>query len=59
MSWNIPLDEYTTDQLRAELKERERRHASGVCSYCRRDHGTSPSCKFPRRHNGTINGGDV
>lgn len=52
MSYPMDLDEYTTDQLQRELDERKKRHAAGKCSYCVRDHDTSPACKFPRRHDG-------
>jgi hypothetical protein len=48
----MDLDEYTTEQLQKELDERKKRHAAGICSYCKRDHGRSPACKFPRRHDG-------
>lgn len=52
MSYPMDLDEYTTDALERELAERKKRHAAGVCSYCVRDHGTRPACKFPLRHSG-------
>ena len=52
MSYPLDLDEYTTAQLEAELTERKKKFAAGVCSYCARDHGKRPACKFPRRHDG-------
>jgi hypothetical protein len=48
----MDLEDYRTDQLEAELRERRMRHAAGVCSYCKRDHGRLPACKFPKRHSG-------
>lgn len=52
MSNNYGLDEFTTPQLERELAERKRRHAAGVCSYCAIDHGKTPYCKYPKRHDG-------
>lgn len=52
MSYPMDLEEYTTAQLQKELDERKKRHAAGVCSYCVRDHGRLPACKFPKRHDG-------
>ena len=52
MSYPKDLDEYTTAELELELAERKRKHDAGVCSYCTRDHGKKPSCKFPLRHSG-------
>jgi hypothetical protein len=52
MSYSLDLDEFTTARLEREVNERKKRHAAGVCSYCLRDHGKLPFCKFPLRHSG-------
>jgi len=51
MGYPQDLEDFQTYQLEQELAERKRRHAAGICSYCRRDRNT-PACKFPRRHRG-------
>jgi hypothetical protein len=46
------LDEFSMQQIKAELAERERRKAAAVCTYCTRDYYSKPACKFPKRHDG-------
>lgn len=54
MSFGVTdLDEYTSSQLRTELKIREERENRGECVYCGRPRNAVPVCKFPRRHDGT------
>lgn len=52
MGFIVDLDEYTLKQLEAEIRERERKAAAHVCTYCARDYWSVPACKFPRRHSG-------
>lgn len=49
MSYRKDLDEYTDDQLQAELTMRRSRRAEGRCDYCNRRYDASP-CRFPERH---------
>lgn len=49
MSYPKDLDEYTTDELRAELSRRANVLAEGNCDYCGRAGDSSP-CRFPERH---------
>lgn len=51
MGYAIAIDEYSTDALSAELKERSLRLVNGRCDYCNRLIGSKPDCKFPERHN--------
>lgn len=50
VSYPLDLDEMGEDRIKIELAQRERRRAAGRCDYCGRL-PSSPSCKFPRRHN--------
>ena len=50
MSYPKGLDEYTEDELQAELDRRANLQSCGVCDYCGRAPDT-PACKFPERHN--------
>lgn len=49
MSYYRDLDEYTTTELREELRRRAVAGRAGVCDYCGRTPDTRP-CKFPERH---------
>lgn len=48
MSYPRDLDEYTEEELRAELRRREAFRALGLCDYCGRPALTT--CRFPDRH---------
>ena len=50
MSYPMDLDEYSEDRLLGEMESRMRMRHRGVCDYCAR-RPTTPSCKFPERHN--------
>jgi hypothetical protein len=49
MGFPLNLDEYTEEQLAAELERRKQAHAAGLCDYCKRP-PSEPPCKFPERH---------
>src|ERR1700677_827703 len=54
MSYSRSVDEIPTDALEAELDLRSGRLIRGKCDYCGRALGTKPECKFPERHNPSI-----
>ena len=49
MSYPLDIDEYTSAQLRGELRNRRKLRREGKCDYCGRD-PSLPPCKFPERH---------
>lgn len=49
MSYPRDLDEYTADELRAELERREQARRDGVCDYCGRD-PRNTTCRMKSRH---------
>jgi len=49
MSYSKDLDEYSEDELLAELEQRKDLRSTGLCDYCAQP-GYTPSCKFPFRH---------
>jgi len=50
MSYPRDLDEYTSEDLVAEIMRRQAARASERCDYCNRL-PTQDACKFPARHN--------
>lgn len=60
MGYPRDLDEYTDEELRAELEGRERLRALALCDYCGRSWETR-ACRFPDRHaaSGLVTGGEV
>lgn len=49
MSYPKDLDEYTYDQLMAEIQRRDAMMRAGRCTYCGRFTSETP-CRFPERH---------
>lgn len=49
MGYPRMLDDYTDEELRAELDRRRRAREIGLCDYCSRSWG-SPPCRYPTRH---------
>jgi len=43
------IDEYTDQELLAEIALRHKRRQAGLCDYCNRGY-TEAACKFPERH---------
>lgn len=53
MSYPKDLDEYTQEELKAELTRRQLQQSQGNCDYCGRKCGAFPPCKFHERHGPT------
>lgn len=49
MSYPMSLDDYTDDQLAAEIARRTKSRKRGLCDYCKR-RPSLPPCRFPERH---------
>jgi hypothetical protein len=47
---NVGLDEFTEENLLAEIRMRKAMRDAGHCDYCNRPN-TEPTCRFLSRHN--------
>lgn len=53
MGLSSEISDFTLEQLKAEVREREARKSAGVCTYCMKDPYSMAGriiCKFPKRH---------
>lgn len=58
MSYPKDLDEYSEEDLDAELKRRADLRLKGLCDYCGR-HRDMPTCRMPKRHEQALDTGQV
>lgn len=53
MGYAKELDEYTDEELAAEMQRRAEHAMEGRCSYCTRS-GVEPPCRYPQIHNAAV-----